>query len=259
MDGMTAIVAGAGPGIGRACAAALRQEGADVVVAARDAARLEAMAAEMPAQPSRPGPGRAPGVRLRRPGLLPGAGGADPGPPRPDRRPGQRGDRRRRDTRPIDEGEWESWRRAFEVNVIGTMELSRLAARAMRASPRRLHHPDRDHRDAGAPAGPGPLHGDEERHGHRLPHPGQGARPRPRPGQRGDAGLHDGRAARRHDRSPSPPAPARAPTRCPPAWPPARRCGATSTRRTSPRRSSSWPVPARATSPAIELPVTAGR
>ena len=33
---------------------------------------------------------------------------------------------------PIDEAEWESWRRAFEVNVVGTMELSRLAARAMR-------------------------------------------------------------------------------------------------------------------------------
>jgi NAD(P)-dependent dehydrogenase (short-subunit alcohol dehydrogenase family) len=32
----------------------------------------------------------------------------------------------------MDEGEWESWRRAFEVNVIGTLELSRLAARAMR-------------------------------------------------------------------------------------------------------------------------------
>jgi NAD(P)-dependent dehydrogenase (short-subunit alcohol dehydrogenase family) len=33
------------------------------------------------------------------------------------------------------EGEWDSWRRAFEVNVIGTMELSRLAARAMAANP----------------------------------------------------------------------------------------------------------------------------
>jgi NAD(P)-dependent dehydrogenase (short-subunit alcohol dehydrogenase family) len=32
----------------------------------------------------------------------------------------------------MDEGEWESWRHAFEVNVIGTLELSRLAARAMR-------------------------------------------------------------------------------------------------------------------------------
>jgi NAD(P)-dependent dehydrogenase (short-subunit alcohol dehydrogenase family) len=35
----------------------------------------------------------------------------------------------------LDEGEWESWRQAFEVNVIGTLELSRLAARAMREGP----------------------------------------------------------------------------------------------------------------------------
>src|ERR1700722_4852555 len=47
LQGMTAIVAGAGLGIGRACATALRREGADVVVAARDADRLEAMAFEM--------------------------------------------------------------------------------------------------------------------------------------------------------------------------------------------------------------------
>jgi len=30
-----------------------------------------------------------------------------------------------------DQGEWDSWRHAFEVNVIGTLELSRLAAAAM--------------------------------------------------------------------------------------------------------------------------------
>jgi NAD(P)-dependent dehydrogenase (short-subunit alcohol dehydrogenase family) len=34
---------------------------------------------------------------------------------------------------PIDEADWEGWRRAFEVNVIGTLELSRCAGRAMRA------------------------------------------------------------------------------------------------------------------------------
>ncbi len=39
------------------------------------------------------------------------------------------------ETSAIAEGEWQSWRRAFEVNVIGTMELSRLAAEAMRANP----------------------------------------------------------------------------------------------------------------------------
>ena len=39
------------------------------------------------------------------------------------------------ETSAVAEGEWESWRRAFEVNVIGTLELSRLAAQAMAANP----------------------------------------------------------------------------------------------------------------------------
>ena len=134
LRGMTGIVAGAGPGIGRACATALRREGADVVVAARDAARLQAMASEMvAATPS----GRQllpitfdfadldscqaladqTLARFGRIDILVNvatAGG---------------------ETTTIAEGEWESWRQAFEVNVIGTMELSRLAAKAMTANP----------------------------------------------------------------------------------------------------------------------------
>jgi NAD(P)-dependent dehydrogenase (short-subunit alcohol dehydrogenase family) len=134
LQGMTAIVAGAGPGIGRACAAALRREGADVVVAARDAARLQAMASEMPATVP-PGPRLLPIAfdfadlascqvlleqtldRFGRIDVLVNvatAGG---------------------ETSAVAEGEWQSWRRAFEVNVIGTMELSRLAAEAMSANP----------------------------------------------------------------------------------------------------------------------------
>ena len=134
LGGMTAVVAGAGPGVGRACATALRREGADVVVAARDVARLDAMVSEMlAAAPS--GPQLLPIAfdfadldscralvdrtldLLGRIDILVNvatAGGA---------------------TTAIAEGEWESWRRAFEVNVIGTMELSRLAARAMTANP----------------------------------------------------------------------------------------------------------------------------
>ena len=134
LQGMTAIVAGAGPGIGRACATALRREGAEVVVAARDAARLDAMASEMvAAAPSGPRPlplafdfadldscralveqtlqhfGRI-DVLVN----VATAGG---------------------ETTAVAEGDWDSWRRAFEVNVIGTMELSRLAAKAMTANP----------------------------------------------------------------------------------------------------------------------------
>jgi NAD(P)-dependent dehydrogenase (short-subunit alcohol dehydrogenase family) len=141
LDGKVAIVAGAGPGIGRACATALRREGADVVVAARDAARLDAMAFEMVATPPESGSRTASGTqvlpitfdfaeldscralvdetmdRLGRVDILVNvatAGG---------------------ETGAVAEGEWDSWRRAFEVNVIGTMELSRLAAHAMTPNP----------------------------------------------------------------------------------------------------------------------------
>jgi len=130
LDGKAAVVAGAGPGIGRACAAALRRAGADVVVAARDAGRLDALARELGAPPG----GQVVGVpcdvgdlsscralmdevvaRLGRIDVLVNVatfGG---------------------DLAPIAEADWESWRRAFEVNVIGTLELSRLAAGSMRA------------------------------------------------------------------------------------------------------------------------------
>ena len=135
LDGLTAVVAGAGPGIGKACAVALRQAGADVVVAARDATRLDALAAEVGAgaPDSGPGPQVVPLTfdfgdllscrtlidrtldRLGRLDMLVNV--ATTG-----------GEHTLIDE---DEGEWESWRRAFEVNVVGTMELSRLAARAM--------------------------------------------------------------------------------------------------------------------------------
>ena len=130
MEGTTAIVAGAGPGIGRACAAALREAGADVVVAARDAGRLDRLAREL-------GAGRGGRVvpvpcdvgdlascralvdevltRLGRIDVLVSVatyGG---------------------DLALIAEADWQTWRRAFEVNVIGTLELSRLAAGAMQA------------------------------------------------------------------------------------------------------------------------------
>ncbi len=137
LDGLTAIVAGAGPGIGRACAAALRREGADVVLGARNAARLEALAADVAdvadvADHARPSEAQVLPIafelsdpascralvdetlaRLGRLDVLVNvatAGG---------------------DYNTMAEGEWKSWRRAFEVNVIGTLELTRLAAQAM--------------------------------------------------------------------------------------------------------------------------------
>src|ERR1700689_2880369 len=48
MTNRTALVTGASRGIGRACAKALAEAGAKVVLAARDRARLEAVSAEIP-------------------------------------------------------------------------------------------------------------------------------------------------------------------------------------------------------------------
>ncbi len=124
-------MAGAGPGVGRACAAAFRKAGANVVVAARDTGRLATMATELSAEP---GSGEIRAMALDLGNLASCAAlveqvrahfgridvlvnvAASGG-----------------DQATIDEVEsnWASWRQAFEVNVLGTLELSRLAARAM--------------------------------------------------------------------------------------------------------------------------------
>lgn len=129
LDGLTAVVAGAGPGIGAACARALRQAGADLVVAARDAARLESLAKELRAFPGGQVEPIAADVgvldscralvdetlgRLGRLDILVNVATSGGG------------------YAAIDEADWGSWRDAFDVNVVGTLELSRLAARVMR-------------------------------------------------------------------------------------------------------------------------------
>ena len=53
LDGKVALIAGAGPGIGRACAAALGAAGADLVVAARNLDRLGVMARELTVETGR--------------------------------------------------------------------------------------------------------------------------------------------------------------------------------------------------------------
>jgi NAD(P)-dependent dehydrogenase (short-subunit alcohol dehydrogenase family) len=131
LEGRTAIVAGAGPGVGRACAAAFREAGANVVVAARDAERLATMAAELSAEP---GIGQVVPMALHLGDLGSCARLVDQVLERLGRidilvNVATAGG----DQTTIDEVEpdWTSWHRAFEVNVIGTLELSRLAARAM--------------------------------------------------------------------------------------------------------------------------------
>ena len=128
LQGTVAVVAGAGPGIGRACAIAFGHAGADVIVAARDAGRLAALAADVAAETGQQ--------------VLPLAADlADVASCRAlvDQAAEWFG---RIDVlvnvatyggafERIEDSDWQSWRTAFEVNVIGTLELSRAAARVM--------------------------------------------------------------------------------------------------------------------------------
>ncbi len=128
MDGKVALVAGAGPGIGKACAVAFAEAGADVVVAARRAEPLAELAAEVAAQTGRriepivADLGDVDSCRALVDAAVQRLGGIDALVTVATAGNGQV---------TIDEADWDVWRRAFEVNVVGTFELSRAAARSM--------------------------------------------------------------------------------------------------------------------------------
>ena len=124
------IVVGAGEGIGRACAQRLAEGGADVVVAARREEPLRALAESLAAETGRrvlPIPmdlGRVEQCtglvertleELGRVDCLVNVATA--------------GSARA----PVEKADWEDWRQAFEVNVVGTLEVSRAAAVQMKA------------------------------------------------------------------------------------------------------------------------------
>ena len=128
LDGNVAIIVGAGPGIGRACAQRLGDAGADLVLVARRPEALRALANDVRKSTGRQVlalPGDLGDVDACK-GLISEAvktlgrvdivvnvatysSGADP----------------------VIDADWQAWRTAFEVNVVGTLEVSRCAARSM--------------------------------------------------------------------------------------------------------------------------------
>ncbi len=129
LSGKVAVVVGAGPGVGRACALAFARDGADVVVSARRSEPLVDLAAEIAARdrvaawsrscPTSPIPTPSQNLVDQAVERL---GGVDALVTVATAGGGQIA---------IDDADWAVWRHAFEVNVIGTMEVSRCAARSM--------------------------------------------------------------------------------------------------------------------------------
>lgn len=128
MEGRVALVTGAGPGIGRACALALAADGADVALAARRTGPLDELAAEIAAATGR--------RTLAVPTDIADVDQcisaiettvADLGRVDALVNIATYGGERT----PIDELDWDDYLRAVKINVVGTLELCRTAARHM--------------------------------------------------------------------------------------------------------------------------------
>ncbi|MGY1801927.1 SDR family oxidoreductase [Blastococcus sp. SYSU D00922] len=120
-SGRTAVVTGASSGIGAATATRLAAEGFDVVLAARRLDRLEALAASIGGRAleldvTDPASVEAFAAALERVDVLVNnAGGAF-------------------DAKPVADADLDSWARTYEVNVLGTVRLTKALLPALRAS-----------------------------------------------------------------------------------------------------------------------------
>lgn len=128
LEGQVAVVAGAGPGVGRACAAAFARAGASVVVAARDSERLAVLATELTEEipdsvvvPLTFDLGESASCVAMIEQTCNELGGLDHLVNVATIGGGG----------PIDTADLDNWRRSFDANVLGTLELSRSAARMM--------------------------------------------------------------------------------------------------------------------------------
>jgi NADP-dependent 3-hydroxy acid dehydrogenase YdfG len=119
--GRTAVVTGASSGIGAATAARLAAEGFDVVLGARRLDRLEALAAQtggraLPLDVTDPASVEAFAAALDRVDVLVNnAGGSF-------------------DQAPVAEADLDSWQRTYDVNVLGTVRLTKALLPALRRS-----------------------------------------------------------------------------------------------------------------------------
>ena len=119
--GRTAVVTGASSGIGAATATRLAAEGFDVVVGARRMDRLESLATSigaraLPLDVTDPGSVEAFAAALDRVDVLVNnAGGSF-------------------DANPVADADLDSWTRTYEVNVLGTVRLTKALLPALRAS-----------------------------------------------------------------------------------------------------------------------------
>ena len=131
LAGKVAIITGAGPGLGRACALAMAADGADLALAARRAEPLEALAAEVAGATGR----RVVAVPtdiadLASAAALPDTAAAELG--RVDAVVNVATAGGARST--VADMDWDDYRHSFEINVLGTLEVSRRAAEHMKAA-----------------------------------------------------------------------------------------------------------------------------
>lgn len=131
LEGKVAVIVGAGEGIGRSCALALARDGADVALAARRAEPLERLADEVRAATGRrvlPVPtdiSRLEQCRSLVDAVVDHFGRVDIDVNVATASGGHTS---------VDAADFENYRKAFEVNVLGTLEVSRSAARHMHES-----------------------------------------------------------------------------------------------------------------------------